>query len=43
MNAVWMTIYVLVWPLITLSTLTVIVRAFIKEWRQARKEGRPIV
>ncbi|MCF8570501.1 putative transporter small subunit [Gordonia sp. HY002] len=43
MNAFWMTVYVLIWPLITLSTLTVIVRAFIKEWREARKEGRSIV
>ncbi|WOC11233.1 putative transporter small subunit [Gordonia sp. MP11Mi] len=43
MTGFWMTLYVLVWPLITLSTLTVIVRAFVKEWRQARREGRPII
>lgn len=43
MNGFWMTLYVLVWPVITLGTLSVIVRAFVKEWRTARKEGRPIV
>ncbi|GAA4674235.1 putative transporter small subunit [Gordonia humi] len=43
MTTFWMTLYVLVWPAITLGMLSVIVRAFYKEWRQARKEGRSIV
>ena len=43
MTTFWLTVYVLVWPVITLGTLGVIVRAFYKEWREARAEGRSIV
>ena len=43
MSAFWLTVYVLVWPLLTLGTLTVIVRAFYKEWRTARGEGRDMI
>lgn len=35
MSIFWLTVYVLIWP--------VIVRAFWKEWRQARSEGRGMI
>lgn len=43
MSTFWLTVYVLIWPLVTLGTLTVICRAFYKEWREARREGRSII
>lgn len=42
-NTVLLTAYVLVWPIIVAGTLTVIVRAFVKDWLQAKREGRPII
>ncbi|MET0870716.1 MAG: putative transporter small subunit [Paeniglutamicibacter terrestris] len=38
-----MTVYVLIWPVIVGGTLFVIVRAFYREWREARAEGRGMV
>lgn len=43
MATFWLTLYVLIWPVLTLGTLTVIVRAFYREWRKARDEGRPLI
>lgn len=43
MSPIFMTIYVLVWPVIVAGTLFVIVRAFVRDWREARKEGRSII
>lgn len=42
-NTVLLTAYVLVWPIIVAGTLFVIVRAFAKEWLQAKREGRKII
>ncbi|MFD0555698.1 hypothetical protein FB566_0908 [Stackebrandtia endophytica] len=42
-ETILLTAYVLVWPVLVAATLTVIVRAFVKEWRKARREGRPII
>ena len=42
-EVIMLTAYVLVWPVIVTGTLFVIVRAFVKEWLQARREGRPII
>jgi hypothetical protein len=39
----WLTVYVLIWPVIVGGTLFVIVRAFYREWREARAEGRGMV
>ena len=39
----WLTIYVLVWPALVAGVLFVISRAFIAEWREARREGRDII
>ncbi|WP_026919446.1 putative transporter small subunit [Gordonia shandongensis] len=43
MSEFWLTLYVLVWPVLTLGTLSVIVRGFYREWRKARDEGRTII
>ncbi|MDR7360110.1 putative transporter small subunit [Paeniglutamicibacter sulfureus] len=43
MSFFWLTVYVLIWPLVVGGTLFVIVRAFYREWRQARAEGRGMV
>lgn len=43
MSVFWLTVYVLIWPLIVAGTLFVIVRAFWREWREARREGRSLV
>ncbi|MFL4477725.1 putative transporter small subunit [Paeniglutamicibacter sp. ORCA_105] len=43
MSIFWLTVYVLTWPLVVGGTLFVIVRAFYREWLQARAEGRGMV
>ncbi|MET0979458.1 MAG: putative transporter small subunit [Paeniglutamicibacter terrestris] len=43
MSIFWLTVYVLIWPVIVGGTLFVIVRAFYREWREARAEGRGMV
>lgn len=43
MTTIALTLYVLVWPVIVIGTLAFIVRAFIKDARQAKREGRQII
>ncbi|TQL68956.1 hypothetical protein FB381_2857 [Nocardioides albertanoniae] len=43
MENMLLTAYVLVWPLVTAIVLAVISSAFVKEWRQAKREGRDII
>lgn len=43
MSTFLLTLYILVWPVITLGTLAVVIGSFVKEWRTARKEGRSII
>lgn len=43
MQPFWLTVYVLIWPVIVTGTLFVIVRAFVKEWLKAKREGRQII
>ncbi|MGO2683152.1 MAG: putative transporter small subunit [Microbacterium sp.] len=43
MEALLLTAYVLVWPIIVIGTLTVIIRAFVKDAREAKREGRQII
>jgi len=38
-----LTAYVLVWPVVVIGVLTVIVRAFVKDAREAKQEGRQII
>jgi hypothetical protein len=35
--------YVLMWPVLVAIVLFVISRAFLREWAEARREGRPII
>ena len=43
LSTIVLTAYVLVWPVIVAVTLTIIVRAFTKEARQAKREGRTMI
>ncbi|MBM7366719.1 putative transporter small subunit [Gordonia hydrophobica] len=43
MTTFWLTVYVLIWPVITAGTLGLIVRAFYREWKQSRDEGREMI
>lgn len=43
MSTIALTAYILVWPLIVAGTLFVIVRAFVREARQAKAENRSII
>ena len=43
MSIAFLTTYVLIWPLIVAVVLFVLVRAFMKEWRKARRAGRSII
>ncbi|MGO1413627.1 MAG: putative transporter small subunit [Microbacterium gubbeenense] len=38
-----LTLYVLVWPVIVAGTLAVLVRAFLKDAREAKKQGKQII
>ncbi|MEN5072355.1 putative transporter small subunit [Isoptericola cucumis] len=38
-----LTLYVLVWPVVVAGVLFVISRAFVRELRQAKAEGRSII
>lgn len=43
MDIFLMTAYVLVWPVIVIGVLAVIIRAFVKDAREAKREGRQII
>ena len=43
MNALWLTAYVLVWPVLVAAVLLFISYAFFKEWSEARREGNPLI
>lgn len=43
MSPFWLSVYVLMWPVIVAGVLFVIARAFLSEWREARREGRDII
>lgn len=43
MSPILLTIYVLIWPVIVLGTLIVIVRGFVLEAIQAKRDGEPII
>lgn len=38
-----LTFYILIWPALAFCVLVLIVTAFLRELRAARREGRPIV
>lgn len=39
----WLTVYVLSWPVLVAGTLTFIVRAFMRDAKEAKSEGRSII
>lgn len=43
MSIIFLTLYVLIWPVIVGVTLWVIVRAFYRDWREAKREGRSMI
>ena len=43
MELIMLTVYVLVWPVVVIGVLAVIIRAFTKDAREAKKEGRQII
>jgi len=43
MEIFFLTLYVLIWPVIVAGVLFVIARAFIKELREALRQGRSII
>lgn len=43
METFFLTLYVLIWPAIVAGTLFAIVRAFVRELRKAKAEGRQII
>lgn len=43
MSAVLLTAYVLMFPVIVAGVLVVIARGFIRDVREAKKEGRPVI
>lgn len=43
MTTLALTAYVLIWPVIVAFVLYFLGRGFFKDWRQSRKEGRPII
>jgi len=43
METLFLTLYMLIWPVVVAGVLFVIVRAFIAEVRDARRAGRDIV
>lgn len=43
MSPLLLTIYVLMWPVLVAGVLIVLVRAFSREWRNAKREGRSLV
>lgn len=43
METILLTAYVLVWPVVVISVLGVIIRGYVREFREAKREGRQII
>lgn len=43
MSTFFLTLYILIWPVIVAVVLFVIGRAFTREVREAKREGRPLI
>lgn len=43
MSITAMTAYLLIWPVLVAGVLYVLASNFLREWREARKEGRSLV
>ncbi len=42
-ETILLTIYVMMWPVIVLAVLGVLVKGFVTDWREARREGRRLI
>lgn len=43
MSTTFLTVYLLIWPLLVAGVFGVIVRAFLREVREARDSGNPMI
>ncbi len=43
MSVFFLTLYILAWPVIVAGILFVLGRAFIQEFRDAKRDGRPLI
>lgn len=43
MTTLLLTLYVLIWPIVVAGVLFFIARGFLRDWREARREGRPLI
>ena len=43
MATIMLTLYVLIWPVIVLAVLGILVKGFIVDWRQARRDGDSLI
>ncbi|NYF28375.1 putative transporter small subunit [Microbacterium sp. JAI119] len=43
METLLLTAYGLVWPIIVVGVLAVVIRAFVKDAKEAKREGRDII
>jgi len=42
-ETILLTLYVLVWPVIVLAVMSLLVKGFVADWREARREGRTLL
>ncbi|HIY66638.1 MAG TPA: putative transporter small subunit [Candidatus Agrococcus pullicola] len=43
METIALTAYVLMWPVLVAGVIGVIARGFFRDWRQSRKDGKPLI
>jgi hypothetical protein len=43
METVLLTAYVLMWPIIVIGVLAVVIRGFVKDAKEAKREGRDLI
>lgn len=43
METLMLTVYVLMWPVLVAGTLFALCRGFLRDWLEARREGRGII
>jgi len=43
MSPILLTIYVLMWPVIVAGVLFVLVRGFVREWAESKRDGEAII
>lgn len=43
MTTFWITTYILVWPIVAAGVLAVLLRAMVRDAREARREGTELV